>query len=250
MSWNDLPIWDKNRPIYLKLGLVMSLSLAYLAMNYTGQRPEYLYLIEEDSNPLFQTPELRTHREFVDKQVKVINPSKPVNPLTAVIVTISSPPPEAVTSSKKTEIIPDLKYGDNESGDIKSNQSNVLTEKEVNKIFISAERMPALVTCREYINEEERRQCTQKSILEYVYKHLKYPSLARETGIEGTVIISFIIDKNGKMNEVEIKRDIGGGCGSAAKMVIKGLNNWEPGYHNDRAVNVKYTIPIRFKLNS
>ena len=125
----------------------------------------------------------------------------------------------------------------------------VLVKTEPDKIHNITEKMPTLDSCEGLTSEAERRVCTQNAMLEYIYKNLKYPDVARQNEIEGSVIISFVVDKTGKLKDLEIVRDIGAGCGVAASKVIKGLSDWSPGYHNDHAVNVKYTIPISFKLS-
>ena len=63
--------------------------------------------------------------------------------------------------------------------------------------------MPYLSTCDSNESEDERRKCTQSTMLKYIYTYLKYPNLAKETGVEGTVILSFVVDKNGKMTHLE-----------------------------------------------
>lgn len=119
---------------------------------------------------------------------------------------------------------------------------------EPKKVFNITENMPYISECRNEKDEESRRICTQEKMLKFIYKNLKYPAIAKESTIEGTVIISFVIGSNGELKDVEIKRDIGGGCGQAAAQVISMINSWIAGRHNEMPVNVRYTIPIKFKL--
>ena len=89
-------------------------------------------------------------------------------------------------------------------------------------------------------------------MLQYIYKNLKYPAIARENGVSGTVVIQFVVGKDGSVKDAELKRDIGAGCGEAALKVINAMNNlpqkWTPGKQRGRSVPVYFTLPVKFKL--
>jgi len=89
-------------------------------------------------------------------------------------------------------------------------------------------------------------------MLQYIYKNLKYPAIARENGVEGMCVLQFVVGTDGSVEDVKIVRDIGAGCGAAADVVVKGMNNlpekWTPGKQRGRPVKVLYTLPVRFKL--
>jgi protein TonB len=246
MSWNNLPVWDKNRPVFFQLGMVIALALANIVMNYEGTKPDYSDYEIDIEDPVFSVSEIRTHRiapEMIKKEIPLV---KKVDPLIAKIITTNQPiiAPVEIHQPKITE-----SFVENSLPTTIEIPEVVLVKTEPDRIHNITEKMPYLTSCDGMTNENQRRACTQNAMLEYIYKHLKYPALARENGIEGTVIISFVVDKTGKLKDLEIVRDIGAGCGVAASKVIKGLTDWSPGYHNDHAVNVKYTIPISFKLS-
>jgi protein TonB len=89
-------------------------------------------------------------------------------------------------------------------------------------------------------------------MLEYIYKNLKYPAIARENGVEGQVVLQFVVDKDGSIADAKVVRDIGAGCGTEAEKVVNGMNNmgqkWIPGKQRGRPVRVLYTLPVKFKL--
>ena len=89
----------------------------------------------------------------------------------------------------------------------------------------------------------------EPAMLKFIEEHLQYPQVAKETGIEGKVFLQFIIEKDGSLSNIEIFRDIGGGCGDAAADVIRAMPKWVPGQQEDVPVRAKYTLPIRFKLS-
>jgi len=247
MSWNNLPVWDKNRSIFFQLGMIIALSMANIAINYEKIRPDYSNLVfDAESFGLLMT-DIKSHKEPPEpKHQEII---KKVNPLVAQIITTNQKFDENVEipqDVRNNEVIPELTNGS--AGTNNGFISPIKPEPPVTPTLTISEQMPYLSTCDSNESEDERRKCTQSTMLKYIYKHLKYPNFAKETGVEGTVILSFVVDKNGKMTHLEIIRDIGGGCGSAAAKVMKGLEDWVPGKHNKQAVNVKYTIPIKFKL--
>ena len=87
-----------------------------------------------------------------------------------------------------------------------------------------------------------------KELLEYLANNIKYPAIARENGIQGTVVVQFVVDKDGSVTNATVARGIGGGCDEEAIRVVSGMPKWSPGKQQGRAVKVKYTLPIRFRL--
>lgn len=87
-----------------------------------------------------------------------------------------------------------------------------------------------------------------KELMEYLAKNIKYPAIARENGIQGTVVVQFVVDKDGSITQPQVVRGIGGGCDEEALRVVKGMPKWQPGKQQGREVKVKFTLPIRFRL--
>ncbi len=82
----------------------------------------------------------------------------------------------------------------------------------------------------------------------FLNKNLLYPGVARETGIQGRVTVSFVVEKDGSLSNIKVLRGIGGGCDEEAIRVIKKSPFWKPGMQNGNAVRVSYVIPIVFTL--
>jgi protein TonB len=126
-------------------------------------------------------------------------------------------------------------------------------EPEVEEIFKVVEQMPRFPGCEDISGSEaEKKQCAQQKLLEYVYKNIKYPAIARENGIQGQVVIQFVVEKDGSVTDARILRDIGAGCGQEALRVVEAMNNlpqgWTPGKQRGKAVRVMFTLPVKFKL--
>lgn len=121
------------------------------------------------------------------------------------------------------------------------------------EVFKVVEQMPRFPGCDDSdLSKKEADSCAKKLMLEYIYKNLQYPEEAQKQAVEGMVVIEFVVDKKGHIDNASIKRDIGAGCGEAAKKVVLSMNNmeekWTPGYQRGRAVNVQYVLPVKFKL--
>ena len=92
----------------------------------------------------------------------------------------------------------------------------------------------------------------RKNLLEFIYKNIKYPAIARENGVEGTVVVTFVVEKSGKVTDARVVRDIGAKCGDEALRVVNMMNQqgivWTPGKQRGRPVRVQFNLPVRFKL--
>jgi len=82
----------------------------------------------------------------------------------------------------------------------------------------------------------------------FLAKNIVYPQQASENGIQGTVYVSFIVDTDGKIEDVKILRGIGGGCEEEALRVVKLMPRWKAGRQDGKTVRILYTMPIYFKL--
>ena len=89
----------------------------------------------------------------------------------------------------------------------------------------------------------------EAAMMEFVAKNVVYPKEAQDKGISGRVFVSFIVEKDGSVSNVELKRGIGGGCDEEAVRVISAMPKWKPGKQNGQVVRVKYTVPLSFSLD-
>ena len=88
----------------------------------------------------------------------------------------------------------------------------------------------------------------EQDLLKFLADNIQYPPLARENNIQGTVALSFVVGKDGRVSDVNILKDIGGGCGKEAVRVVQSMPRWSPGEANGHAVKVRFTLPVRFRL--
>lgn len=88
----------------------------------------------------------------------------------------------------------------------------------------------------------------EEAMMKYLAKNIKYPRIAKETGIQGTVYIIFVIEKDGTVTNVNVHRGIGGGCDDEAVRVINNMPVWKAGSQQGRPVRVQFNLPVHFLL--
>ena len=87
-----------------------------------------------------------------------------------------------------------------------------------------------------------------QELMKYLQKNIQYPQDAKEKGIQGRVIIQFIVEKDGSIKDTKVVRGIDPSLDNEALRVINAMPKWEPGKHKGETVSVKYTVPVAFKL--
>ncbi|MFM2048016.1 MAG: hypothetical protein RI955_562 [Bacteroidota bacterium] len=117
------------------------------------------------------------------------------------------------------------------------NTSSIFAQEINSEIFSYVEQMP------EFIGGEA-------ALMKFISVNIKYPQVAKDAEIEGRVIVSFVVTTEGKLTDLKVLRDIGGGCGEEAIRVLKLSPDWKPGMQNGKKVNVKMVLPIKFSLDN
>jgi len=144
---------------------------------------------------------------------------------------------QELTDARGVISIADVKGNDEEHGaDIADIKANVTQEVE-EKPYTIIEQMP------QYPGGEEE-------LLAFIGNNLKYPIIAQENGIQGRVVIRFVVSKTGTISNVEVLRSLDPACDREAVRVVKLLKQWIPGKQNGVNVPVYYTLPITFRLQS
>ena len=189
-----------------------------------------------DEEKKLPTPDLKTSDNFIDDNVEFKEDPMPepidnevnidtqqIRPV-APIFTIKKPAPPKIDP---VEVVDD-------PGDIE---------------FIVVEEMPRFPGCEgSDFTKKEKKACADKALLEYIYKNIRYPKMASSNSIEGTVVLDFVVEKNGQISDVNIKKEIGGGCGTEVVRVVNKMPDWVPGKQRGREVRVRYMLPVKFKL--
>jgi TonB family protein len=89
----------------------------------------------------------------------------------------------------------------------------------------------------------------QAALMKFLQENLTYPTKARTDSIQGTVFVSFVVEKDGKLSNTKILRGVSPELDEETIRVVKAMPAWNPGYHRGKAVRVQFYLPIRFVLN-
>ena len=86
------------------------------------------------------------------------------------------------------------------------------------------------------------------ALMSYLASNIKYPVVAQENGVQGRVIVSFVVERDGSISDVRVARSVDPSLDREAQRVVKSMPRWKPGKQNGSAVRVKYTVPAVFRL--
>ena len=86
------------------------------------------------------------------------------------------------------------------------------------------------------------------ALMSYLNGNTKYPVVAQENGVQGKVIISFVVERDGSISDVRVARSVDPSLDREAQRVVKSMPRWSPGKQNGSTVRVKYTVPVVFRL--
>ncbi len=144
---------------------------------------------------------------------------------------------EEVTDSKLSISVADVQGNSSDADAVDIADLDVKTKvvEEEEAPFTVVEQMP------EYPGGDEAR-------IRFLRDNIEYPQLAREAGITGTVFITFVVGKDGRLSNFKILRGIGGGCDEEAIRVLKKMPPWIPGRQGGKTVPVQFNLPIKFTL--
>jgi protein TonB len=107
--------------------------------------------------------------------------------------------------------------------------------EEENKVFDVVEQMPSFPG-------------GMGALMSWLSQNIKYPVIAAENGVQGRVIVQFVVEKDGSVTDVHVAKSVDPSLDKEAARVVKAMSKWNPGKQNGSAVRVKYTVPVTFKL--
>ena len=213
---------ESKKTIFIEIGLVVALAVVLFAFEWKSYEKTELNLASMVAD---DTPE---------EMVEITQHEKP------------PPPPKPPQQTTIIEIVEDdVEIEDDIEIDVEADQETEVEEyipveeeeeAEEAQIFTVVESMPG------FPGGEAAR-------IKYLNENIKYPQMARESGIQGRVFVTFVVEKNGKVTDVRVLRGIGGGCDEEAVRVIKNMPNWNAGKQRGKPVRVQFNMPILFKLN-
>ena len=214
---------NRQRTLFLQIGLVFALAVVFLAFEWKTY--------EKSESTLASSGPVQIDEEIVQ-------------------ITQQEQPPEPPKAAEVTTI---LEIVDNDV--VVEDEINVDIEARADQavqayVPVMTEEEPAPVAEEIFTFVEEYPEFPggDKALREYILNNIKYPEVARTSGITGTVYVQFVVEKDGSISDVKVVRGIGGGCDEEAVRVVKSMPRWKPGKQRGQPVRVYFTLPIEFKL--
>ena len=215
----------KDKGTSLMIGLVISLSIMFVALEWT-------------------------QRDEVDDEVAytaVTFAPEDMIPITLPEKKTVPPPPAAVTKADIIEIVDDDADIDDEI--LASTEDNTpwLDPQEYEVIMVEPEPDPDEIHIA--VEEVPEFPGGVAALMAYLRKNIKYPAICRENNIQGKVIVTFVVNKDGSIVDVEVAKGVNPALDKEAVRVISQMPNWQPGRQLGRPVRVRYSVPVSFRLN-
>lgn len=145
---------------------------------------------------------------------------------------------EELMSTKTAIGALDVKGNDDANGEVLKLKEAVAQPEpkpEVEKVFDVVEQMPSFPG-------------GPSALMEWLSNNVKYPVVAQENGVQGRVVVSFVVERDGSITDVKVVRGVDPSLDKEASRVVRAMPRWIPGKQNGSAVRVKYNVPVAFRL--
>lgn len=213
---------ESKKIIFIEIGLVIALTLTLVAFEWKSYEKRDLMEITREVD---LTPE-----EMAE-------------------ITLHTPPPPPPPPPQQTTVIEivedDLEIDDDIVIDVEADQKTVIQEY----VPVQVEEEPEDVQIFTVVESMPEFPGGDASRIKYLNDNIVYPQMARESGIQGRVHVTFVVERDGSVTDVQVLRGIGGGCDEEAVRVIRNMPKWVPGKQRGKPVRVQFNMPILFKLN-
>lgn len=170
-------------------------------------------------------------RKVVVNRPRVVKPRsvqpRPSRPVSDYDVYDDSP-----TAKKKAKSKSRNSYEESNSEVLECESSNDMSSEEADKIYTTVEQMPSF----------------KGNVNAWLSCHVQYPAIAAEVGIQGRVIVKFVVTAGGYVTQAQIVRGVDPSLDREAIRVVNSMPTWNPGMNHGKPANVWFTLPITFKL--
>ena len=220
---------EGKKSLFLLIGYVVALSVLFVAFEW-GTRDIKKVEIERVADVIAE------EEIEITRQENTPPPPPPPAPAPALVVSEVLNVVDDDTNLEQQEIL--STEDDQSQAQVQIYTPPVIEEEEEasQEIFTVVEEMP------------EFPDGGQAGLLQYLANSIKYPSIAQENGIQGRVICTFVVNKDGKIVDAEVLRGVDPSLDKEALRVINSMPPWKPGKQRGKPVRVKYTVPITFRL--
>lgn len=232
----------RHRPALLRIGFAAALALAILAFSWTKYEANALlpdgWLLPDAEDLLISPPQTNLPPTLPPPKLLPAIEIVPDDISTESVVFTTTD--IAATDPAGTRLAP--------AGPVATEPPPRPVVQEGDDILLISEVSPNFPGCEEIADDQERQSCANQKLLKFIYENIRYPAAARDIGIEGTVVVRFVVEKDGSISQTEVLRDYGGGLGGEVLRVVQMMPAWHPGRQHGRPVRVPFNLPVKFKL--
>lgn len=215
---------EKKRSLFFYTGLMITGALVLVAFEWTSFETKDLVALD--------------HKEYkeIEEEIYVLKPVPPK----------PQPQPKQV-QSKPTDNMKVVDKVIEKTDDTVDKLDNVDLPDDVDDDLFKVNLDPVIDNkIHEYYTEAPQFPGGDKELYDFLSNHIKYPKEDLELGIQGTVWVSFVVSKSGEISEVEVLRTPSELMKKEALKAFDRMPVWTPGKVNDKVVNIRYKIPIKF----
>ena len=212
---------DRNKGLFTLIGLVFVLGILLIAFEHRASNDNIASLGELGD---------------ADFEEEIIPPTRQ-----------EEKPPPPPPKPKVVEILEIVEDDVELEEELDMDDSEADEETEVEEVEVEEEESDEVFQFA-VIEDKPEFPGGMGKLMQYLGKNTKFPQIAKENNIQGRVFVQFVIDKKGKVVDVEIARGVDPYLDKEALRVVKSMPNWKPGKQRGKAVKVSYIVPINFKL--
>jgi len=226
---------ENRKGLFMQIGLILSLLFVWGVLEYKSYDhsvkslgDEQIVLDDEEIIPI------------TERQQQKPPPPPPPPPQEQIVVVKDDVELEEELQIESTET------DEEEAIEIEE----VVAEEEEEEVFNFqvVESQPVYPGCERQKTKQDKYMCFQKSIMKHVKKNFRYPEIAKEMGIQGRVIVQFVIGKDGKIKDAKVLRGVDKNLDKEALRIVSKIPSMTPAKQRGKAVQVSFMLPITFKL--
>ncbi|MFA8299868.1 MAG: energy transducer TonB [Hyphomicrobiales bacterium] len=183
-------------------------------------------------------------RELIDVGREAIDVPEEIIPITEQKVKPPPPPPQKTQAPIIKVVEDDVEVEQEVEINAEVDQETIIEDAPI----IEEESEPVEAEIFMIVEDEPQFPGGMGKLMKFLGNNIKYPMIAKESGIQGKVYLSFVVEPNGSISNIKILRGIGGGCDEEAVRVVKSMPKWKPGKQRGKAVRCAFNLPVVFKL--
>lgn len=219
---------ENKKGLFFEAGLIVALAVVLFAFEFKSYD-------KDDNNVIMTEATMEVEEMVIQTQQEEPEPPKQEIELSTTEFEIVEDDKE-IKNEFVFEEIDNVIDGSFQNANVEIKVEDV-QEVEEEEIFTVVEQMASFPGGLQELNK-------------YLAKNIKYPQQARETGTQGRVYLTFVVEKDGSITDIKILRDIGSGCGEEAIRVVKSMPKWTPAMQRGKKVRQQFNLPVNFTLQN